>query len=349
MGKVKKEVLNKRRRLILKIVVQEYILTGTPIASGYIVSKYELNVSPATIRNDLAYLESHGYLKQPHLSAGRIPTDKGYKFYTEEILDRNFISDEEKIAVEQIFDKKKSFEIDELHLEVAKTIARLTRYFGIAAASGSLDSEVVLFELVRLSDSRLLLLLVADDGNVYRKEIDTFEDVLDEVVDYVRSRIRSEILGMPMLSIKKLNALTGPEEHNDLASAYLYNRIVSELKRIVEEVSASTKVYVSGEDVDWIEDRYFNPEALSKIYSISGHKNPLAELVDEALALNKVIVKIGQENPIASDFSVVIAPYSSRKLSGAVGVIGPKRMNYLRAVSAARYVSRQMAEILSRS
>ncbi|MCX7832292.1 MAG: heat-inducible transcriptional repressor HrcA [Actinobacteria bacterium] len=348
MGKVKKDVLNKRRQLLLKIVVQEHILTGMPIASGYIVSKYELNVSPATIRNDLAYLESRGFLKQPHLSAGRIPTDKGYKFYTEEILDRNFISDEEKVAVEQIFEKK-SFEIEELHLEVARTIAKLTKCFGIAAASSSFDTNVVLFELVRLSESRLLLLLVSDNGNVYRKEIDTFEDVPDDVVEYVRSRIKSEILGMPMLSIKKLNALTGPEEHKNLASAYLYNRIVSELKRIVEEVSACTKVYISAEDVDWVEDEYLNPEALSKIYSISGQKNPLSELVEEAITMNKVVVKIGQENPIASDFSIVIAPYASRKFSGAVGVIGPKRMNYLRAVSAARYVSRQLAEIFSRS
>lgn len=346
MPKIKKEFLNKRRQDILRIVVQEYILTGQPVASGYLVSKYSLNVSPATVRNDLAYLEECGYLMQPHLSAGRIPTDRGYEFYVREMLDKNFITDEEKNAILKVL-KKNNQEIDALHTEAARIIARLTKCFGVAIANAPKELGTALFELVRLSRSRLLVLLVLDDGNVYRKEIEVFEDLSDDTVEYAKSRIKSEISGKPVSKINELNALTGPEDHKDLPSAYLYNRIVSELKKIVSELAAESKVYLSTEDVDWFEE-FLSPESVSRIYSLVGYKKIVSGLVHEALEKNSIVVKIGQENPITSELSILIAPYNAKKLSGAIGVIGPKRMNYIRAISTARFVSRQLAEVISR-
>lgn len=347
MGKVKKEVLNQRRQNILKIVVQEYILTGQPVASGYIVSKYALNVSPATVRNDLAYLEEHGYLVQPHLSAGRIPTDKGYRKYVEDLVDKIFISDDEKGFIESVLEKRQH-EIEVLHREVARLMARITRCFGLAVLSAPKELKVVFFELITLLQNRLLLLLVLDDGSVHRKEIEIFEELSGDAIDYVRKRLSAEITGKPLFEVRKLNALTGPEEHPDLASAYLYNRIVSEAKRIAEDVSAESKIYIGSDDFDWLENYMLNPENIFRIYSIAAEKNLIAELVDEAISMNRLIIKIGQENPIASEFSILIAPYRTAKINGAVGVIGPKRMNYVRAISAARYVSKQIAEIFSR-
>lgn len=346
MGKVKKEILNERRQKILRIVVQEYILTGQPVASGHLVSKYELNVSSATVRNDLAYLEEHGFLAQPHLSAGRVPTDKGYRFYVENVIDKSIITDEEKGFVEEALRKSRSG-TENLYLEAARLAARLTRCFGLTVATSSQNLKIILFELLKLAKNRLLVMLVTENGNVYPREVEIFDDLSEKVIEYVRNRVKREVTGKNIADIHRLSSLTGPEEHEDVASAYLYNRIVSELKKILNELIGDSKIYIDVEAPDWLESLMIKPEIVSKIYNLSHQKEIVSRLVEEALALNKIVVKIGQENPIASDFSVVVAPYSTKALSGVVGVIGPKRMNYIRAVSAAKFISGQLSELLS--
>lgn len=338
--------MNKRRHNILKFLVEEFILTGQPIASGYLVSKYELNVSPATVRNDLAYLEEHGFLFQPHFSSGRIPTDKAYRYYVEEILYKQLISEEEKQQIEDIFVKRR-LEIENLHQEAAALLAKLTRCFGFALLSVANNADVKLFELVKLSPVRLLALLVLADGSVYRREIESYEEISDETIAYVKEKISGQIIGKPMMSILELDALTGPEEHRDVVSAYLYNRTLSELKELVRDELNNLRIYLSGEESDWFEAFDANPVELKKVLTVSQFKKPVARLFEEAVNEHRIIVKIGNENPISSDFSVIMAPYKLPFFVGAVGVIGPKRMNYIRAIGAARFISSRLSEIFS--
>lgn len=331
----------------MRYLVEEFILTGQPIASGYLVSKYELNVSPATVRNDLAYLERHGFLFQPHFSSGRIPTDKAYRYYVEKILNKQLISEEEKQQIEDLFVKRR-LEIENLHKEAAALLARLTRCFGLALFSVANNADVKLFELVKLSPVRLLALLVQADGSVYRREIEGNEEISDETIAYVKKKISDQIIGKPLMSILEMDALTGPEEHRDLVSAYLYNRTISDLKELARDELNNLRIYLSGEESDWLETFNANPVELQKVLKVSHFKKPVARLFEEAVNEHRIIVKIGSENPISSDFSLIMAPYKLPFFAGAVGVIGPKRMNYIRAIGAARFISSRLSEIVSR-
>jgi heat-inducible transcriptional repressor len=327
-------------------LVEEFILTGQPVASGYLVSKYSLDVSPATVRNDLAYLEEHGFLYQPHFSSGRIPTDKAYRYYVEEILDKQLIAEEEKQQIESLFIKRR-IEIENLHKEAASILAKLTRCLGLAVHAAANNADVKLFEIVRLSLARLLILLVLSDGTIYRREIEGYEGAGEEATNYVKEKIGKQIVGKPLSLILELKALTGPEEHGDPHLAYLYNRTVSELKDMARQAFGDLNVYISGQESDWLEAVDIKPEALLRLYTIDQLKEPFVSIFEEALKEGKIMVRVGSENPISSDFSIVIAPYRLSTFTGAVGVIGPKRMNYIRAIGAARFISNRLSEIIS--
>jgi heat-inducible transcriptional repressor len=346
MARVKKELLNQRRKELLNLLVQEYILTGSPVSSGLLVDKYDLKVSPATVRNDFAYLEEMGYIYQPHLSAGRIPTDLGIQHYVETIIDKQLLTEEERKDVDEMFSSI-SDEIEKIYSLTVEALTRLTRCLGVAVFSPEEREMIKHLDLIKLSDMSYLLLVVDSAGNVFKRRIEIKDDISDESVNYVLFKVKEKLLERAFKHIEGLNSLTSPAAHPSVDTAFFYNRVVAELKKIHREQAEAAKVYRSRLEESAIEELIKNKDLLIKFSSFLEKETYLVELAREAISENRIIIKIGAYTPLAADLSIIAAPYRTRKASGIVGVIGPKRMNYMRAIGAARFISHRLIDLFS--
>lgn len=347
MARVKKEILNKRRKELLNLLVQEYILSGCPVSSGFLVEKYDLHVSPATVRNDFAYLEEMGYIYQPHQSAGRIPTDLGIQHYVETIIDKQLLTEEERKDVDKIFSSI-SEELENIYSLTVEVLTRLTKCLGVAVFSPEDLEKIKHLDLIRLNDKGFLLLVVDSAGNVFKRRIEVKDEINDDSVNYVLLKIKKELLEKSFEQIDSLNSLTSPAAHPSVDTAFFYNRVVAELKKLYREQVESAKVYRSRLEESAIEELVKNKELLVKFSSFLEKESYLIELAREAISENRILIKIGAYSPLSSDLSIIAAPYRTQKASGIVGVIGPKRMNYMRAIGAARLISRRLIDIFSR-
>ena len=315
--------LNERKRRVLWAVVQDYADTAEPVGSRTIARKYDLGVSSATIRNEMQDLEDEGYLEQPHTSAGRIPSIKGYRFYVDWLMQPAPVSSEEEHMIDHMLMDHVNRQ-EEIFRNMAKAVAVLTHTLSVAASAGQKKK----FNYVRflpLDGSRAILLVVTDQG-----------DVLNAVVDIPKGSSFDE---MQLLADKLNHFLHGREiDHTDEEMILSFQRDVekdltpylSVFQALQRAVSPQKEVYAGGAS-QLIEQRDMLESML-----LSSSDQPIA-------------VHIGTENPMKSlsDLSVVRAQFTSGgRVIGSVAVLGPTRMQYSRIVGMMRFMQQRLDLLL---
>ena len=340
MPKKEKIELDDRKNRVLKAIVEEYINTAEPVSSASIMNKDDLNYSSATIRNEMAELEKKGYIEKTHTSSGRIPSEKGYRYYVDELIKDDNISLEE---IKYISDKLESKinEIDDLTKITATTISEITHYTTLAIGPSSEGLLIDEIKFVLLGPRMLMAIILTNTGMVKETIIKFEEDITDKQVETINYIFNQKLKGKP------LEIIDIPLEQyliNELKySVNVIKPIVEQIKKVLNE---DRTIYLDGANraFDLPE---FNSLAVAKNFvNILDEKEVMADILNSGLA-EDINVYIGDENQKdeLKDFSIITFKHKiSGKDVGTIGIIGPKRMNYSKVISVMKYINKKLKD-----
>jgi len=338
-------MLDDRKLDVLRAIVQDFVSTNEPVGSKALVERHHLGVSPATVRNDMAALEESGYIAQPHTSAGRIPTEKGYRLFVDRLSTIKPLSPAERRAIEQFLDG--ALDLDDVVRRTVRLLAQLTRQVAVVQYPTLDRSTVRHLELVRLTGSRLLLVLITDTGRVEQRVVELATDVDEEAVTALRARLNTRVASAFVTEVPTYLADfvdQEPLESRALASAVVAVLLESLVERREDRVVVGGASNLTRLALDF-------PDTVHPVLEALEEHVVLIRLLGEATRPSELTVRIGDENAYEGlrGTSVVSAAYGSgSRALASLGVLGPMRMDYpgtMAAVSAvARYVGRILAE-----
>lgn len=341
--------LSERKEKILDAVIRNYLETGEPVGSRTISKYTDLNLSSATIRNEMSDLEEMGYIVQPHTSAGRIPTDKGYRLYVDNMLkDRlaNLDEREQKLTEKEDLLIEKVDKVETLLQNMAKVLAANTNYATMVSSPKSKGNKIKFIQLSILEKNQLLCTVVSDKNHVVNKIIKVSYDENQEMIVRLNVALNTALAGLSIeeINLGVISALT--------SQAGEYEGLVNEvLKAITEAISteAQMKIYTSGATNIFKYPELSDKERASQLLTTLEEKSQLTELINESDEETGIQVYIGSESPVQSmkDCSVVTATYELEDgFKGTIGIIGPKRMDYEKVVETLRVVKKQLSNSL---
>ena len=340
--------LNERKQKILEAIIRNYMETGEPVGSRT-VSKYtDLNLSSATIRNEMSDLEEMGYILQPHTSAGRIPSDKAYRLYVDTILQRK---DEEVSEMKELM-VEKADKIDLLLQQVAKLLAQNTNYTSMVTKPKYQHKRIKFIQLNQMSERQLLVIVVLDNNHVSNKFINLMTDADENVIAQMNFLMNTALTGLDFTEInmaimQQIKEKAG--EYGELASSIL--DCISEV--MTEE--DDSEIYTSGATNILKYPELSDKEKMTGLLSTFEEKQMLSAWAnDESPEDDKehgIQVYIGEESPVESmkDCSVVTATYRIKEgVYGKIGIVGPKRMDYEKVVGTLENCMQQLDDIFKK-
>ncbi len=340
--------LNERRRLILKLVVQEYVETSQPVASELLVRKYGLNVSSATIRNELAALEELGFLTHLHTSAGRVPTDVGYRYFVANLMDRTPLPVTEQRTIRHQFYQVRT-ELDQWIQLAGAVLARTAQNLAVVTAPRAYQSRFKHLELIAIHDTTVLLVLVLHDGTIRQQTFSLEGTRSQEELSHSALRINQRSHDQTVVRLEELLAL----DRN--ASVSSFEEIEHDvLDLVVRAMHQFEDQLNQGIHSDGLMEVLNQPEfaqigRIRQVLEIVQGGRGLGSLIPQALASDGVQVVIGGEHSHDEmrEYSVVLSRYGvDDTVAGVLGVIGPTRMAYPRTISTVRYISTVMSDLL---
>ena len=332
-----------RRLAVLRAIVQDYVATREPVGSKALAERHSLGVSPATIRNDMAALEDEGYIAQPHTSAGRVPTDRGYRLFVDRLDGVKPLSTSERAAIETFLEG--AVDLDDVMLRTVRLLAQLTQQVALVQYPSFSVSRVRHVELISLSSTRLLVVLIADTGRVEQRTVETAISVDESMLADIRARLLSVVTGKPFTAVgEALASFTdqfAPNERSVVASvqAALLDAVT---ERIEERV-------VLGGTANLARYGQAYPVAIQPVLEALEEQVVLLRLLGDFSSAADVTVRIGHENTIEAmeTTSIVTTRYRHQEQSVAsLGVVGPTHMDYAGNIAAVQAVATYVSGIL---
>ncbi len=327
--------LTQREKLILQSVIHNYILTANPVGSRMLARKYNLDFSPATVRNTMADLEEMGLLSHPHTSAGRIPTDLGYREYVNDLTQVEVLKETEKQSLKAHLEAI-PFEGKEIFDDISELLAKVSQMLAVILAPDMSTGILDKIELVKVAAGRIMVVVVIASGLVRTILLELNSEILDEDLISAGRVINQRLSGMKLIDIKNNigERLTGTVENR--------NAIVRLFIDFPEKIfsSAFTNDMHVGPAIHVLEQPEFStPEKVRGIVELIEDRDIIVHLLKDRQ--NGVSVTIGEENAVEElkDMSVITSTYRTGNTQGTVGIIGPTRMNYSRLMALVDYTS----------
>lgn len=344
-----KSELDERKVKILDAIIRNYLATGEPVGSRTISKYTDLNLSSATIRNEMADLEEMGYIVQPHTSAGRIPSDKGYRLYVDHLMEEK----DREISEMKDFVIEKTEKMEKVLKQAAKLLASNTNYATLVSAPAYSKNKIKFIQLSVVSDTQLLAVIVMNSNVVKNQMIDISEPLDNETVLKLNILLNTSLNGLSLDEIN-LGTIALLKEQ-----AGIHSEIVSHvLDTLVQTISETEdlQIYTSGATNILKYPELSDSDSVSSLLSTFEEKEELQSLVTESLSDNEnetgIQVYIGNETPVQTmkDCSVVTAVYDlGEGVKGTIGIIGPKRMDYEKVMDNLKTLKSQLDGIYKKS
>lgn len=332
-----------RKLAVLRAIVEDYVQTHEPVGSKALADRHSLGVSSATIRNDMSALEEDGYISAPHTSAGRIPTDKGYRLFVDKLNSIKPMSQPERKAIQTFLDQ--AVDLDDVMNRTVRLLSQLTKQVALVQYPSLGRSSVRHIELVSSGGTKLLLILIADTGRIEQRTVDVIHKVSDDFLHDLRTRLNVALDGQLFTDVP--DRLIGLADHfavefkpavNTMIATILDAVVSQNEERVV--VGGTSNLARVGED--------FTTTVGPVLEALEEHV-VLLRLFGEAAAPDSLTVRIGHENPVEElqRASVVTVGYGSGDQALAtMGILGPTRMDYAGSMGAVRAVAKYVGQIL---
>ena len=337
--------LDERKQKILRAIIANYLETGEPVGSRTISKYTDLNLSSATIRNEMADLEEMGYILQPHTSAGRIPSDQGYRFYVDQMMMERDEEKGERLALLEKVDR-----MENLLQQVAKVLAVNTNYATMVTAPQCKDTKLKFIQLSQVDEHQLLAVIVVEGNVIKNKLIDVSEPLENDEVLKLNILLNSFLQGLSLqdINLELMQTMKVQAGMHAPILEHIFTGITDAIAKARE-----LEVYTSGTTNILKYPELGNVEKASKLLGVLEEKKALVELIDEVQRdSNQAIqVYIGEETPVQNmkDCSIVTATYELEEgVRGTIGIIGPKRMDYEKVVSTLKELTGELDTIFKK-
>ncbi len=333
-------MLNRRRDRILRIIVGEYISKGVPVSSE-VVAKKGLGVSPATVRNEMMELEEEGYIVQPHTSAGRIPTEKGYRRYIEYLMAYARLSEDEQFMIRHQFHQVERA-VEEWTRLAAAILSGMVHNVALVTLPKPVEARLKHLELISLQELMVLLVLVLKEAKLRQQVLNLEENVSQERLSASARKLTSAYAGLTASEIAAKGLKLSPVEEQVM-------NIVSDVMRD-EEGEEYEEPYIDGLRHMLRQPEFASSDKIAAIMEVLEQKSLLKSFLPRVLTGEGVRVVIGRENKenVMRDCSVILTRYGiPGEVGGAIGVMGPTRMEYQRAIPTVSFLSTVMSELVS--
>jgi heat-inducible transcriptional repressor len=337
-------VLDDRKLAVLRAIVEDYVSTNEPVGSKALAERHNLGVSPATIRNDMAVLEEQGYIAQPHTSAGRVPTDKGYRLFVDRLSTIKPLSSAERRAIETFL--ANAYDLDDVVTRTVRLLAQLTRQVAVVQYPSLTQSAVRHVELVPIGAERLLLVIITNTGRVEQRAIETPQGASEESIAHLRALLNAHLDGCWLTDVPSVVAEVPervPADERPLAATVLSVLLETLIEKHEEKIVIAGAANLARADLS---------QSLRDVLEALEEQVVLMRLLGEVSDPTSLTVRIGTENPHESLFttSVVATGYGAGDQAVArLGVLGPTRMDYPGTMGAVRAVARYVGQILAGS
>lgn len=344
MRQVALEVIKERKAKILSAVIHQYIKTGKPVGSNVLIEEYGIELSPATVRNLMAELEEEEFLTHPHTSAGRIPTDKGYRAYVDSLVKLQQFAVEEEERIKKEYEQKHN-EIEAVLSETSRILSGLSQYTGFVMAPKAQYNEIKNIELVQLAPEQLLVVLLTHTGMVKHKMVQA--TLSSPQLSRLRNFLNENLRGVPLSE----------------ASGRIVNEIrkfrqsEAEMYDIMEEIGnlffgIQDDIFIDGTSNAITIPDFNDFEPVKSLIRLNEDKEKLIQIINTDFNSSGINVKIGSENSLEElkDLSMVTTVYKDgEKAVGVLGIIGPKRMQYDKMMSLVNAVSKMLNEFFKKN
>lgn len=339
-------MLNERKKKILQIIIEDYISSAEPVGSRTIARKYDLGLSPATIRNEMSDLELLGYLEQPHTSAGRIPSAQAYRFYVDALIEPGTVTDNDKALIDGWYNERRR-NIDDIFQSTAKILSRMTQNVSMVLTNQQTIANFCYLKFLPLDSQHAILCIVADDGSIDTNVVDIPLGMSSEEMDYLAGKM-SKLLEDRNLSDISVEILQNV--HTDVVEDKL---IFSSLLQAVRKMTGrrqEQKVFLGGTKQLLNQPEFRDVERVRNLLGILEEEKVLKDLLQggEDSGLK---VTIGSENKFTGiqDCSMVQATYRlNGQIVGTMAVLGPTRMEYGKVISVMDYLHKYLKTILDK-
>ncbi|MGL4990881.1 MAG: heat-inducible transcriptional repressor HrcA [Sarcina sp.] len=338
-------VVDGRKLKILQAIINDYIATGEPVGSRTIAKKYDLGISPATIRNEMADLEEMGLLEQPYTSAGRVPSSKGYRLYVDKIMQYERLSSEEELKIKKQIVEKHKVEIDSLIHEVSTLLSELTNLTCLVNPPAISKSSISSMQLIRVADDTLLCVIVLDGGLIKNKLIKIKDEIPDMNILSKISIILTQTLKDLTVEQINLEVITNVKMYLE-GFSYVFEAILPALYEMLKG-EVKNDIIMEGAINIFNYPEYNDINKAKEMLELLHNKKNITTLIGSEDGLT---IRIGDENflPEAKECAVISANYSigDRDL-GTIALIGPRRINYSKVLSIMDKVMKEFNEALN--
>jgi heat-inducible transcriptional repressor len=334
-----KDELSERDRAVLRHVVQSFILTANPVGSRYIAKHSNLDLSPATIRNLMADLEERGYLNHPHTSAGRVPTDKGYRVYVDMLMDIEQLSSREMETIEKKLEDAEDRQ--ELLAQASDLLGSISSQLSIVTnpqlASGKLDR----LEIVSLSSNRVMVIISIQSGIIKTLVMEVLSAVSRDKLDRIAQVLNERLYGLTLKQIRE----TFSERFRDVQNedTGLIRLFVESVDDLFSDSKERDRLFISGTRDILNQPEFDSPEKIRSVIELIDDKEVIIHVLDSHSEKEKnLFISIGDENPEKrlKNYSIISTRYLIGDIFGTVSVIGPKRMNYSRIIPLVDHIAK---------
>lgn len=341
--------MDERKQRILKAIVQDYIATAEPVGSRTISKKFELGVSPATIRNEMADLEEMGLIEQPHTSAGRIPSDSGYRYYVDTLMDPLFLNEEEKKKINQEITNRLD-EVEEVIEYTGKLISRVTSLTSLVMGPKNRNSVLKRLYFLPYESGKAIMVTVKENGTVENNIVDIGEDTTPEELQILANIFNNKMGGTRVQDLKKglIN-----EIYAELSKKRrMIDGMMGILERMFEDkdLDSFERVYLGGTLNMLNQPEFRDLDKVKNLFSVFEENQKLIELLSHNQVEKGMNITIGSENSeqVFKDCSLISATYHiNGKQIGSIGVLGPTRMDYSKAITIVDYMTKSLTEMLT--
>ncbi len=331
--------LTDREKVILRYIIEDFIQTANPVGSRYISKKTDINLSPATIRNVMSDLEELYYITHPHTSGGRVPTDKGYRYFVDELMDLEPLKQNEKSKIKKAIDEMEASG-DEIFKETSKILGRLTKEISIVSQPYFSNGVFEKLELVNLSSTKLLVVVSIKSGLVRTLLFDLDSQISRDKLDKISGILNEKLSGLTLKEIRNTyKDRVGDMKNEDTGILKVF---VDSIDKIFQDENEGMTLYFGGTVEILSQPEFENTEDYKNIIEFTDDKNVVVHVLNNLPSeVNNISVSIGGENKDGKlkNYSIVSTSYNIGDVSGKIALIGPRRMDYSKLISLLNYTS----------
>lgn len=342
------ENLNEREKMILRSIVQQFILTASPVGSRNITKKFDLGVSPATVRNIMSDLEDSGFINHPHTSAGRVPTDKGYRYYVDSLMDIEIINDSEKGIINKSLDSN-ILETDEILKIASRLLSSITKQIACVTYP-TLDKGILTkIQLVSISSTRLLVVVSIQSGMIKTITLEFETEIELAKLPNIESLLNERLNGLTFQEIRE----TVKDRLSDISDDEkpVMRLFIDSVDKIFKDVKKDEKILITGATNIIHQPEFDDPEKFQGVIELIEDKDIIIHIMDKKRLdnNNNVLITIGSEieDEKLNEYSLITKEYTFGETSGTVGIIGPKRMEYSKVAAIVSYLGEMLSEVLT--